>query len=64
VSLRTRLTVIVAVIVAVAVIGGAYAAHLSAAHALQNETDKFLRDRATGIVERPPGGNGGFGNAQ
>jgi two-component system sensor histidine kinase MprB len=62
VSLRTRLTVIVAVIVAVAVVGGAYAAHLSARNALQDETDKFLRDRATGIVERPPGG-GDFGGA-
>ena len=61
-SLRTRLTVIVAVIVAVAVVGGAYAAHLSAQHALRDETDKFLRDRAAGIVERPPGG-GDFGGA-
>jgi two-component system, OmpR family, sensor histidine kinase MprB len=63
VSLRTRLTVIVAVIVAVAVVGGAWAAQLSAKQALRDETDKFLRDRAAGIVERPPGGNGGFGNA-
>ena len=62
-SLRTRLTVIVAVIVAVAVVGGAWAAQLSAKQALRDETDKFLRDRAAGIVERPPGGNGGFGNA-
>jgi two-component system sensor histidine kinase MprB len=62
VSLRTRLTVIVAVIVAVAVVGGAYAAQLSAHDALQNETDKFLHERAAGIVERPPGG-GGFTGA-
>ena len=51
-SLRTRLTVIVAVIVAVAVVGGAYAAQLSAQHALREETDKFLRDRAAGFVRQ------------
>ena len=51
-SLRTRLTVIVAVIVAVAVVGGAYAAQLSARHALSEETDKFLRDRAAGFVRQ------------
>jgi two-component system sensor histidine kinase MprB len=62
VSLRTRLTLIVAVIVAVAVVGGAYAAQVSAHDALQNETDKFLHDRAAGIAERPPGG-GGFTGA-
>ncbi len=60
-SLRTRLTVIVAVIVAVAVVGGAYAAQLSAHDALQSETDKFLHDRAAEIVSHPPGGDGGFG---
>jgi two-component system sensor histidine kinase MprB len=63
VSLRTRLTVIVAVIVAVAVVGGAYAAQVSASNALRNETDKFLHDRAAGIAQRPPDPNGGFGNA-
>jgi two-component system sensor histidine kinase MprB len=63
VSLRTRLTVIVAVIVAVAAIGGAWAAHVSARDALRDETDKFLRERASGIVGRPSGGNDGFGNA-
>ena len=62
-SLRTRLTLIVAVIVAVAVVGGAYAAHVSAHDALQNETDKFLHDRAAEIVSRPPDGNGGFTGA-
>jgi two-component system sensor histidine kinase MprB len=63
-SLRTRLTVIVAVIVAVAVVGGAYAAHLSTQDALQDETDKFLRDRAAGFVRQPPGDLGGdFGGA-
>jgi len=63
VSLRTRLTVIVAVIVAVAVVGGAYAAQVSAKNALRDETDKFLRERAAGIVARPPGGNGAFDGA-
>ena len=63
-SLRTRLTVIVAVIVAVAVVGGAYAAQVSAKQALQNETDKFLHDRAAGFVQQPPGDLGGdFGGA-
>jgi two-component system sensor histidine kinase MprB len=59
VSLRTRLTVIVAVIVAVAVVGGAYAAHFSTQHALQQETDKFLRERAAGFVAHPPADLGG-----
>ena len=63
-SLRTRLTVIVAVIVAVAVVGGAYAAHVSAQHALNEETDKFLRDRAAQFVHQPPRDLGGdFGGA-
>jgi two-component system sensor histidine kinase MprB len=53
-TLRTRLTVIVAVIVAGAVVGGAYAAQVSARHALQDETDKFLRDRASSFVRHPP----------
>jgi two-component system sensor histidine kinase MprB len=60
-SLRTRLTVIVAVIVAVAVVGGAYAAHLSAQHALNQETDKFLRERAAGFVQHPAPNGGPFG---
>ena len=63
-SLRTRLTVIVAVIVAVAVVGGAYAAQVSAKQALRDETDKFLHDRAAGFVQQPPGDLGGdFGGA-
>jgi len=63
-SLRTRLTVIVAVIVAVAVVGGAYAAQLSAKNALRDETDKFLRDRASQFVHQPPRDLGGdFGGA-
>jgi two-component system sensor histidine kinase MprB len=60
-SLRTRLTLIVAVIVAVAVVGGAYAAHVTAQHALNDETDKFLRDRASGFVHHPAPNGGPFG---
>jgi two-component system sensor histidine kinase MprB len=64
VSLRTRLTVVVAVIVAVAVVGGAWAAEVSARNALRSETDKFLRDRAASIVALRPGALGGdFGGA-
>src|SRR4051794_33412638 len=59
-SLRTRLTMIVAVIVAVAVGGGAYAAHVSTQHALDQETDKFLRERAAGFVQHPPHSGGGY----
>ncbi len=63
-SLRTRLTLTVAAIVAVAVIGGAYAAQYSAKHALQDETDKFLRERAAGFVRQRPSDLGGdFGGA-
>jgi two-component system sensor histidine kinase MprB len=63
-SLRTRLTVTVAVIVAIAVVGGAYAAHLSARTALRDETDKFLRERAAEFVRQPPRDLGGnFGGA-
>lgn len=63
-SLRTRLTLTVAAIVAVAVIGGAYAAQYSAKQALRDETDKFLRERAAGFVQQRPGDLGGdFGGA-
>jgi two-component system sensor histidine kinase MprB len=62
-SLRTRLTLIVAVIVAVAVVGGAYAAQVTAHDALQNETDKFLHERASDIASRPPDSAGGFTGA-
>ena len=58
-SLRTRLTVVVAVIVAVAVVGGAWAAQVSTRNALRNETDKFLRDRAASIEQIVPGDLGG-----
>jgi two-component system, OmpR family, sensor histidine kinase MprB len=55
VSLRTRLTLIVAAIVAVAVVGGAYAAQYSANQALRSETDKFLRDRAAPFTTQGTG---------
>jgi two-component system sensor histidine kinase MprB len=64
VSLRTRLTVVVAVIVAVAVVGGAWAAELSTRSALGGETDKFLRDRAAAIVQQPSRDLGGDFGAQ
>lgn len=54
-SLRTKLSLTVAAIVAVAVFGGAYAAHVSAGNALRDETDKFLAQRAAEFVARPPG---------
>jgi two-component system sensor histidine kinase MprB len=64
VSLRTRLTLTVAAIVAVAVVGGAYAAQYSARQALRSETDKFLRERVAAFVQQPPGDLGGdFGGA-
>jgi two-component system sensor histidine kinase MprB len=62
-SLRAKLTLTVAAIVAVAVFGGAYAAHVSAGNALRDETDKFLSQRAAEFVARPPGpGFGGSGS--
>ena len=45
----------VPLVVAVAVFGGAYAAHVSAGNALRDETDKFLAQRAAEFVARPPG---------
>jgi two-component system sensor histidine kinase MprB len=64
VSLRTRLTLTVAAIVAVAVVGGAYAAQYSAKQALRDETDKFLRERVATVAQQRPGDLGGdFGGA-
>jgi len=60
-SLRTKLTLTVAAIVAVAVLGGAYAARVSAADALRDETNKFLGQRAAEFVARPPSASG-FGS--
>jgi two-component system sensor histidine kinase MprB len=70
-TLRTRLTLAVAAIVAAAVVTGALASDLSTRRGLRAETDKFLLDRAErfandgggpdlGRPERPgPGGPGG-----
>ncbi|MFI5053849.1 MAG: ATP-binding protein [Acidimicrobiia bacterium] len=58
-NLRTRLTLTVAAIVAVAVVGGAYAAQYSANQVLRSETDKFLRDRAAPFTSQGPGTFGG-----
>jgi len=63
VSLRAKLTITVAAVVAVAVFGGAYAAHVSAGNALRDETDKFLRERAAEFVARPPDTGFGTGGA-
>ncbi len=65
-SLRTRLTLIVAVIVAVAVVGGAYAAHVSApsTRCATRPTSSSRSGRVNGFVHQPPGDLGGdFGGA-
>ncbi len=62
-SLRTRLTLTVAAIVAIAVVCGAYAAQISAKDALRNETDKFLRERAAPFTTQGPGDFGGQATA-
>ena len=43
------------------VVGCAYAAHVSTQHALDAETDTFLRDRAASFVRQPPADNDDFG---
>src|SRR5260221_6010999 len=60
-SLRTRLTLSVAVIVAAAVIGAAYASHYSTSRQLRAETDQFLRQRADRFTKADGGGPGGGG---
>ena len=56
-SLRIRLALIVAVILAVVVVGCVYAAHVSARTTLRAETDRFLRsDRRRRLrAAGPPG---------
>lgn len=49
-TLRTRLTLTVGAIVALAIMGGAYAAHYNTSHELRAETDRFLLDRATRLA--------------
>lgn len=53
-SLRTRLTAVVAAAVAFAVIGGAYAAHYSIGRELRREVDAFLLDRMDGFTRHGP----------
>ncbi|MGH9285982.1 MAG: hypothetical protein ACRD0M_09980, partial [Acidimicrobiales bacterium] len=54
-SLRARLTLLVAGVVAAAVMAGAFATRASAEAELAAETDRFLRDRA-GRIARGEGG--------
>jgi two-component system sensor histidine kinase MprB len=69
VSLKWRLTLLIAGIVAIAIGVGALAAHFAAQSELQGSVDDFLRERAAGVVEdlrpegrgdgRPPARDGG-----
>ena len=54
-SLRLRLTLVVAVTFALVVIGCTYAAHLSASQQLRSETDAFLLGRSTRFTHASPG---------
>ena len=63
-TLRTRLTLAVAAIVAAAVLAGAAAAHYSTASELRGELDAFLVERARRFGDRPGGaGPGDLGGA-
>jgi two-component system sensor histidine kinase MprB len=62
-TLRARLTLAVALIVAGAVVAGGFAAHYSTRNALRAEADKFLLARAQRATDRPgPPDRGGFGD--
>jgi two-component system sensor histidine kinase MprB len=54
-SLRTRLTLIVAAIVALALAGGASAAWLATSNQLHGQVDRFLLDRVAAYVRSGPG---------
>lgn len=54
-NLRTRLTIIVAAIVAGAVIVGGYAVLYSTKHELRSQVDSFLVARAARFIRQPPG---------
>ena len=54
-SLRLRLTLVVAVTFALVVIGCTYAAHVSASSQLRSETDAFLVQRSQRFTQAPPG---------
>ena len=51
-SLRLRLTLVVAVTFALVVVGCTYAAHLSASQQLRSQTDAFLLQRSTRFTQR------------
>jgi len=53
-SLRLRLTLVVAITFALVVVGCTYAAHVSASRQLRSETDAFLLDRSTRFTHAPP----------
>src|SRR3954470_1872396 len=55
-SLRLRLTLVVAVTFALVVIGCTYAAHVSASRKLRSESDAFLLQRADRFRHTPPNG--------
>jgi len=52
-SLRLRLTLVVAVTFALVVVGCTFAAHLSASQQLRSETDAFLQSRSTRFTQVP-----------
>ena len=54
-SLRLRLTLVVAVTFALVVVGCTYAAHLSASRQLRSQTDDFLLQRSTRFTHAVPG---------
>lgn len=60
-TLRTRLTLAVAAVVAAAVVAGAFAAHLSTQTELRNEADKFLTTRAGRFTQDQDGDRNGGG---
>ena len=55
-SLRWRLTLVVAVTFGLVVVGCTYAAHVSASRQLRSETDAFLLQRSTRFTNAPPDG--------
>ena len=54
-SLRLRLTLVVAVTFALVVVGCVYAAHVSARHQLRSAADNFLIQRSDRFADAPPG---------
>ena len=55
-TLRTRLALLVGTVVALAVVGGAYAAYISTARELRAEVDQFLVERAQRFAAAPRAG--------